>query len=769
MLSTLELRAQNNILRYADKQYALRNYLHAAEEYERAFERREKYSTAKRIAESYTEVRDYSRSLEWWSRTVGFEESVREDYLEYIRAAYSNADSALNINELFSSSGYSKVDFPEFEFDYISLLYQKQEDLGLFPVEGVNSPGSDLGTSFDKKGNMYFASDRGVVTPLKKAAIRPDLTNIYSEDRYDFNNREFFRLYRKASTGELSILDSGNPEVLHFSDASFMHDLDLIFYTVTRNIRRVKRNYNFEVRTEIYYSRIDSAGNLTEHVPLLINDAVNYGVMHPYVDEASSRLYFSSDMPGGYGGFDLYYMDFDASLNFGSPVNLGAEINTSLNESHPFRFENSFYFSSNGHKGLGGLDVFRASYQSGKISGVENMGTPFNSSRDDFAFSISEDGIRYISSDREGGQGLDDIYSILSLGKRMLARVTDCDGKIFAESFESVLTDLSRGEEVNHSRDEKGLLHAKLGVNSNFELKISKPGYFSVYDNSLSTVGMKGELLERSYRLAAIPYQMAIHVDIVYYDLDEHFIRLTEEPALDKIGSLMGKYDFLELKVSSHTDSRASDSYNESLSERRADAVRDYLKRYNVGDERIRAAWYGKSKLANDCGDGVPCPEWEHQLNRRSELVLEAFPDPSKQYELPKELLDKDICDEIGIFEELQKELNAIPIVYFDFDKSAIRPVHRKELERTAIIMKRMEHLNLYISGHTDQRGSEEYNKSLSERRSAIVMEYLVKRGVEAARMQHEWFGKSQPIHDCGVCSEAQHQENRRTELMLRK
>ncbi|MCH7401464.1 OmpA family protein [Belliella kenyensis] len=769
LFSFQELRAQNAILRYADKQFELQNFSHAASEYERAFERRERYSTARRIAESYTEIRSYDKSYEWWKKTISFDESDRDDYVQYIKSAllFQNAD--FNVDQMLEQTSFEKADFPEFDFDFLAKLYKKNPGYRLDPVEGVNSSGSDFGSAFDSSGNMYFASDRGEVTPSKKAAIRPDLNDIYSKDKYDFNDREFFRIYRKNDQDEISEIDPGSSEVLHFSDVTFLNAQDLIFYTVTRNIRKAKGNRSFAVGAEIFYSKIDEAGNLTEHKSLPFNDAINYSVMHPHVDEEAKRIYFSSDMPGGLGGFDLYYVDYNEDMSFGSPVNLGSEINTAKDESHPFKSGDFFYFSSNGHPGMGGLDVFKTSYNSGKFQGIENLGLPYNSNRDDFAFSVSPEGRIYLSSDRDGGLGLDDIYSLIALNKKLLAKIIDCDGELFTESFEAMLKEKDSKNPIETSRDDDGALTAELPVEQSFELSITKPGYFSIFDNTLTTVGLEEDVLERTYRLAKIPYQMPVYVDIVYYDLDKSFIRLTEEPVLDKIGELMGKYEFLDLKVSSHTDSRASYEYNEALSQRRADAVSEYLKRYNVGPDRIRADWFGEEKLTNDCGDGVPCPEWEHQLNRRSELVLEAFPDPTKQYELPKELLDKDICDEIGIFEELQRELNAIPIVYFDFDKSFIRPVHRKELERTAVMMNRMPHLNLDIEGHTDQRGSVDYNIPLSERRAKVVMDYLKKRGVEAARMNFVWYGKSKPIHDCGECTEAMHQENRRTELKLRK
>jgi outer membrane protein OmpA-like peptidoglycan-associated protein len=173
----------------------------------------------------------------------------------------------------------------------------------------------------------------------------------------------------------------------------------------------------------------------------------------------------------------------------------------------------------------------------------------------------------------------------------------------------------------------------------------------------------------------------------------------------------------------------------------------------------------------NDCGNGKPCPEPEHQLNRRSELVLEAFPDPSKSYEIPEELKSLDYCDPEQLMDAIQRELSAIPAIYFDFDKSMLRSADKLELERTALMLNSMPNLMLFIGGHTDQRGENDYNEKLSERRSAVVMEYLKKRGIEANRLEHEWFGETRPVHDCNVvtCSDAMHQLNRRTELKLGK
>jgi outer membrane protein OmpA-like peptidoglycan-associated protein len=134
-------------------------------------------------------------------------------------------------------------------------------------------------------------------------------------------------------------------------------------------------------------------------------------------------------------------------------------------------------------------------------------------------------------------------------------------------------------------------------------------------------------------------------------------------------------------------------------------------------------------------------------------------------------LKNLDFCDPEQIMDVIQRELRAIPTIYFDFDKSMLRSVDKLELERTAVMLSRMPNLMLFIGGHTDQRGDEAYNEKLSEKRSSVVMEYLKKRGVEENRLDYEWFGETQPIHDCNAetCTEAMHQLNRRTELKIGK
>ncbi|MHA7131998.1 OmpA family protein, partial [Algoriphagus namhaensis] len=231
-----------------------------------------------------------------------------------------------------------------------------------------------------------------------------------------------------------------------------------------------------------------------------------YAVMHPFVDEEAKRLYFASNMnpdwsdstkksrkePKYKGDFDLYYSEYDENMTFSAPVRLGAEVNTSGSETHPFRKGDKFYFSSKqldgeGHPTVGGMDIYEASYSGGEISKVENMGIPVNSLADDFGYRELENGEVYLSSNRDGGMGLDDLYLIEEQYKQFIARVIDCEGLVVTDSYLATLTDKTENLQVPTERKGTGELGAQLEPERDFGIKISKPGYFTVTDETIST------------------------------------------------------------------------------------------------------------------------------------------------------------------------------------------------------------------------------------------------------------------------------------------
>lgn len=635
---------------YADQQMELLNYRHAIEVYEEAYEKKPSYETAKKLGEAYGIIREYQASQEWWEKAISFEEATSDDQLMYLKSA-QNAGEIEEGKALLTSKGVNIDAFAgSLEPSYVSLETNKR--LKINAVQELNTEAADFIAAEGNDGLIYFVSDRGEVFPDEVPALRVDGRNqIFDEDKNGITGRMYYSVYSyDKDEDEIKKVTGDFEGVKNFSDPYFAKEAGVLFFSVTRDIQKVKKNREFVVQPEIYYSKLDESGELTGFYPFPYNDSIAYAVMHPFVDEEAGRLYFASDMPGGQGGLDLYYSVFDGDMNFSPPINLGSGVNTSESEAYPFIKNQKLYFSSRGYERAGGLDLFMAEKSGDLFDNVQNMGQPFNSEGDDFGYRHFEDGRMFISSNREGGMGEDDLYVIQNAYKTLLARVIDCDNQVMPGNFEASVVSKATGEKLSFENTEKGLV-SDLEPDSDYLVSVSKRGYFVNANNSVTTKGFDGDTLEVQYRLTAIPYQMPIVVEPIYYDLDKSFIREDAKPHLDRIGKLMNKYGFLKLLVASYTDSRANDAYNLALSNRRADAVLDYLEQYNIPRDQVRLEWFGEENLLNDCGDGVPCPEDQHQLNRRSELILEVFPDPSKQYEIPAELKGKDFCTQ----EEIQK------------------------------------------------------------------------------------------------------------------
>ena len=656
LVATAMAFAQNSKIRYADEQMGLLKYQQAIQLYQEAFVKKPTFETAQKLANAYDLVRDNPNAYSWWKITADFDIASAEDYGRFLHAAQL-VDKTDEATQVLKAKGVALETVKVEHF----LPPSNNPKIKLQGVKEINSEASDFLITQDTFGNKYFVSDRGESFYSKMPAIRIDGRNkIFSDDRSDITARNYFSVYKLDPTGQVTKLVSDVSQVYNFSDPSFAPQKGILFYSVTRGFTKVKKNRDIVVQPEIFFSKLLPNGTLEGFTPLPFNDSIAYSVMNPFVDEDANRLYFTSDMPGGLGGYDLYYAHFDDNMVFGNPVNLGPVINTTGDESHAFRKEGKFYFSSTGHKGLGGMDVFVANYNPMEFTNVQNLGTPINSHADDFGYRELAKNQIYISSNRSAGQGLDDVYSLQENYKQFLAKVLDCEGKIVKADFDLVFREIPEKTDVKTYRTLLGELASELELEKNYELTISKQGFFSVSDHSISTKGMEIDTLKRTYNLMPIPYQLPLYNDLIYYDLDKFVIREDAKPTLDKLAKIMIKYDFLNLLIASYTDSRASEAYNIALSENRAKAVTEFLSRYQIKADRVRMEWFGEKNLVNDCGDGVPCPDSMHQLNRRSELILEAFPDPQKNYKMPDQLKGLDFCNPKLIIQNLSEEIKLL-------------------------------------------------------------------------------------------------------------
>jgi len=642
--------AQKAKLSYADQQFQQTNFLDAAKGYEVAFGKKPSYRAAKGAAMAYDKLASYQEAYKWWAIVADFDEASGEDYSRYISSVQQTGD----LDKLESVLKLSPASTPNISFDSLKMWYSSVKNIEVVGLDALNSPSADYGMAIDSRGNTYFSSDRGQVSSSGKKSIRIDGANKFNPKRNELTGRDFIKIYKKEGENQPVALKSVVPKTYHFADPYFMKDKPVVFYTLTRDLGKVKRKRNYTINPEIYFSSVNEDGELLDYQPFSDNSALEHGVITPFVDEQEKKIYFSSNREGGLGGYDLYFVTYDENFNFGSPVNLGPSVNTAGDERDPFLFDGLFYFASNGISGLGGLDLFQAQYSSGNFSGIKNLGLPYNSPQDDYAYRRKQEGQSYLSSNRLNGKGLDDIYVINDLYRQFIAKVVDCEGKTIAEGVRVELMQKDNLLEIRASQEAGGILKADIAPEADFQLSLSKDGYFSITDNELTTKGLASDQLEKEYVMKKIPYKSVVFEDLIYYNFDDSKIRADAEPVMRKLAETMKQFTFLEILIRSHTDSWASDEYNEALSHKRANAVRDFLGDYGIARSRVKSEWFGEQQLVNDCGDGVPCPASEHQLNRRSELILLAFPDETKTYEYPKELEGIDP----GLFKELNLPLD---------------------------------------------------------------------------------------------------------------
>jgi outer membrane protein OmpA-like peptidoglycan-associated protein len=378
------------------------------------------------------------------------------------------------------------------------------------------------------------------------------------------------------------------------------------------------------------YKSVNQEGQWSEAEPLSLNGD-SYSVKNPSVSADGSTLYFASDKTGGYGQFDIYSAPIDENGSVGTATNMGQKLNTEGQEMFPYiSSNNTLYFSSNGHLGLGGMDVFFAKVVDGKVGPIRNIGIPVNGNADDFAFSINEETERgFVSSNREGGKGSDDIYAIKKLLPicDVLVTITVKDSKT-GLALEGASVDIKDAEGTvfgTKVSNAKGIVEYIIECDVDTIITGSKADY----EGDISAIkGTSEEEVSVEFLLTPIEEIILankILLNPIYFDFDKSNITAQAAFELDKLVQLMTKYESIVISAESHTDSRGSTSYNLSLSDRRAKTTAQYVISKGIDASRITGIGKGETTPNVDCG--ANCTEDEHQLNRRSEFfILEGNP-----------------------------------------------------------------------------------------------------------------------------------------------
>ncbi|MCC9070511.1 OmpA family protein [Flavobacterium sp. F-65] len=625
--------SQQGKIASGDKKYDNYAYIDAIKTYERVAEKGYKsVDMFKKLGNSFYFNSEFEKAARWYGELFAMNTEVEpEYYYRYAQSLKSTGDTvkANQILDLFNqkSKKDTRAKLYQNDKDY---LEQIKENSGRYKIEdaGVNSKYSDYGTAF-YLNKIVFASarDTGNFNQRIHKWTGEHFTNLYQSDLdADFNPNAPKKFKSKINSK------------FHEATPVFTKDGKTVYFTRNNYIDGKKgKDENKITLIKIYKATLvnDNWDNIME-VPFNSN---NYSTAHPALSPDEKTLYFASDMPGTFGQSDIYKVTINNNGGFGPPENLGPEINTEGKETFPFvTDENEIYFSSDGRPGLGGLDVFVAKIATdGSISNIQNVGSDINSPQDDFAYIIDTKSRRgFFTSNKQGGQGSDDIYKFLET--RRLACVQELYGTI---------TDLATGEALPNAKltlydnnfnivktgysDQNGNYTFPVECGLTYNLRAEKEKY-TTKEQNVVILKENGRTqlsiaLEKSECVVTIGDDLGkcFGIKMIYFDLDKSNIRQEAALDLEKILDVLNQYPTMKLDIRSHTDSRATHKYNEALSDRRAKSTIKWLVQNGVAPNRLTGKGYGETQLVNGCSDGVKCTEEQHQMNRRSEFIITAM------------------------------------------------------------------------------------------------------------------------------------------------
>ncbi|MFH6603078.1 OmpA family protein [Maribacter algicola] len=492
----------------------------------------------------------------------------------------------------------------------------------------INTEYSDFSPMFLDSTQVVFASARD--------------SSFLNTRRYKWNDQPYLDLYVAKINEESQDLKDAlkfskkiNTKY-HEASVTFSPDKKTIYFTRNNYGKKLKRDKNGVNHLKIYRSRkVDGEWTEAEELPFNSDD---YSTGHPALSPDGKQLYFVSDMPGSIGETDIFVVDVFENNSYSEPRNLGPEINTEKKEMFPFINSEKLYFSSNGHTGLGGLDVFEVAYNDEEgFQEVLNVGKPVNSNRDDFSYIVDEKTQKgFFASNRTGGKGDDDIYSFKKLvveeiptNQNAIAGVVTelITGDLMPKTLVQLLDENNIKLKEVLTDDEGQFIFEDLDDNTKYTLKTVKDEFFEdvreITTTENDTTHVEVSMRRLKEMIAIEDGIKKLKTEMIHFDFDKYNIRRDAAEELDKLVEVMKAYPNMVIKIESHTDSRGKRAYNKYLSDSRAKSTRDYIINQGISPERIESAiGYGEERLLNECDGSVACTEQKHYLNRRSEFII---------------------------------------------------------------------------------------------------------------------------------------------------
>ncbi|MDB4175312.1 OmpA family protein [Flavobacteriaceae bacterium] len=616
-VSTTIVSAQNSKTKKADKLYDRLAYTDAAQAYQKVLKRgtTDDY-VFERLANCYYFINDTKKAEMYYKRVAKSKDANPEAIYNYAQTLKANGKFSDYNTWMKNFAKLSPNDTRVKEFmknpNYIPKIMDDMARYTATNMKDINSEYADFGGIVYGK-DFYFASGRNT-----------------SRKTYQWNEEPYLEIYKATNVGGTM----KNAELLNGDVNTKYHESNAVISADGKRMYFDRNDYfegdydksaNGINQINLYYAEnIDGKGwSGVVSAPFNNNE---YSTGHPALSQDGKTLYFVSDMPGGKGGSDIYMVAINSDGSLGTPERLADNINTEGKELFPYVDSNgTLYFSSNGHMGIGGLDVFYAEAQGSSFGVVNNLGNGVNSPADDFAYKYdptTQSG--YVSSNREGGMGSDDIYMVAAVEipceVTIAVLVTNQNTNAAVAGARVDLYDTMGNRLSTKTSNVDGMVSFKAACDQAHELQAVLADYESNAGKVASANDQKVSVTIALKPIEEIIVEDQIVLNPILFDLDKSNIKPQAAFELDKVVSVMNKYPEMVIAVGAHTDSRATDAYNLRLSEARAQSTVQYIISKGINAKRISGKGYGETQPKVSCGD--TCSEAEHQLNRRSEFTI---------------------------------------------------------------------------------------------------------------------------------------------------
>ena len=581
------------------------------------------YAT-RQLADSYAYLRNPDSAVVYYEKAVKQNNVPIEYYYNYSQALRGVKDyeaSRVWMKQFKDAGGNIEEQRFLKDSDFLNSIFNAKKQYFLKDIK-FNSKFSEFG-AYEHDGNIYFTSSRDK-GDLKK--------HINGWDEEPFLN--IYVIHKNANdsivNGKSKLKGQVN-SVYHDGPLTLTKDGKTMYFSRTDFIKNILgRNNEGISNLKIYKaSLVEDKWTNIEELPFNSNHFSN---AHPALSEDESKLYFASDRSGGKGGSDIYYVDIHNGT-FGKPKNVGSVVNTNKNEKFPFiNSEGALFFSSDGHPGLGLLDVFgTVSNESKNIVSIINLGTPVNSSKDDFSFFMNENGLSgYFASNRHGGIGSDDIYAYDRLPQLNLdGTVYDTINNSPISNAMVTLLDINNNVIAKLQTDNNGHYSINIDRDADYVVKVNKDGFVD-YENALTSKN-----IDRNVKTVTTDFSMQpeakveeiteiVKLSPIYYTYNSSKIRNEDLQELDSmVNTMLNIHPNMTIRIESYSDSRGPANYNYKLSQDRANATYKYLVNKGVNPDRIiDYKGYGEEKLTNGCDSTTKCTEAQHQKNRRTQFIV---------------------------------------------------------------------------------------------------------------------------------------------------